>query len=142
MVYSFGVIDECFPDRQKHRGSHVYTEEFIKSLVEKYPLKNDLRKNDVGAYMYFHKHGLLDKFYPKRVRPITKAKRKPTTTETRQKISSSLKSYNNSHPRNSEWCRKIANGVSEHWRSVPKNDSIENSITETVVYEAKRPKKL
>lgn len=45
------------------------TEEFIKELVKKYPLKNDLRKNDVGAYVYFHKHNLLDKYYPKRLLP-------------------------------------------------------------------------
>lgn len=74
LVYSFGVVDECFPDRQKHRKPHVYTEQFINALVKKYPLKNDLRKNDVGAYVYFHKHGLLDKFYPKRIRSLKNRK--------------------------------------------------------------------
>ena len=31
--------------------------------------------------------------------------------ETAQKISQSLKSYNATHPRNPEWCKKISDGL-------------------------------
>ena len=72
IIVKLGLEDKCFPNRRKnqyHREKHNYTQEFIEELVKKYPLKNDLRKNDVGAYMYFHKHNLLDKYYPKRLLP-------------------------------------------------------------------------
>lgn len=43
--------------------------------------------------------------------------------ETAQKISNSLKSYNATHPRNPEWCRKISDGLKAdtggYWSKVP-----------------------
>lgn len=39
--------------------------------------------------------------------------------ETAQKISNSLKSYNATHPRNPEWCQKIADGVHDYWQQIP-----------------------
>ena len=64
-MIKYGLGKICFPQNAK-RKSHVYSEEFILSIVEKYPTKKLLRQNDCGAYQYFWEHGLLDKFYPKR----------------------------------------------------------------------------
>ena len=63
-----GLGKYCFPENVK-RKPHKYTNEFIESLDKKYPIKNDLRKNDCGAYQYMWEHGLLDQYYPKRLNP-------------------------------------------------------------------------
>lgn len=43
--------------------------------------------------------------------------------ETAQKISNSLKSYNATHPRNPQWCKKISDGLKAdtggYWSKVP-----------------------
>lgn len=50
--------------------------------------------------------------------------------ETAQKISNSLKSYNATHPRNPEWCQKIANGVHGYWKQIsPKKNVGQDGTT-------------
>lgn len=43
--------------------------------------------------------------------------------ETAQKISQSLKSYNATHPRNPEWCKRISDGLRTdtggYWSHIP-----------------------
>ena len=54
----------CFPEKQKHKRPHCYTEEFILDIVKKCPRKVDLRKLDPAVHQYLFEHGLLYKYYP------------------------------------------------------------------------------
>ena len=60
-----GLIDKCFPNKQKHKDSHNYTEKFILEVVKKCPRKIDLRKYDPAIHQYLFEHGLLYNYYPK-----------------------------------------------------------------------------
>ena len=39
--------------------------------------------------------------------------------ETASKISSSLKSYNATHPRDDNWCKLISAGLQKYWSQIP-----------------------
>ena len=41
------------------------------------------------------------------------------STQTRQKISSTLKSYNATHPRSESHCKKISDGLHHYWGQIP-----------------------
>ncbi len=62
--------DVCFPNRIKYKvfdewgKKREYTEDFLKEIKEKYPLKKDLRKNDAAAYRWLYKNNRLYEFYP------------------------------------------------------------------------------
>lgn len=44
--------------------------------------------------------------------------------ETAQKISSTLKSYNATHPRSESYCKKISDGLRNYWEQIqPKSDN-------------------
>lgn len=44
--------------------------------------------------------------------------------QTRQKISSTLKSYNATHPRSESYCKKISDGLQHYWKQIkPKSDN-------------------
>lgn len=79
-MVKYGLGKICFPQNAK-RKSNVYTEDFIKELVKKYPSKKTLRENDCGAYQYFWEHGLLDRFYPRHCLHPENFSKKGTTTE-------------------------------------------------------------
>ena len=55
--------------------------------------------------------------------------------ETAQKISNSLKSYNATHPRNPQWCQKIADGVHGYWEQIPqrKKDDGEHATIDDIM---------
>ena len=69
MLHTFicknNLSDICFPNKQKHKNPHNYTEEFILDVVKKCPRKIDLRNYDVAVHNYLFEHGLLYKYYPK-----------------------------------------------------------------------------
>ena len=48
--------------------------------------------------------------------------------ETAQKISASLKAYNATHPRNSQWCKKISDGLKAdtggYWAHIKPKDNV------------------
>ena len=68
-LYNFiqknNLSDICFPNKQKHKNAHNYTEDFILSVVKKCPRKIDLRNYDPAIHQYLFEHGLLYKYYPK-----------------------------------------------------------------------------
>ena len=43
--------------------------------------------------------------------------------ETASKISSSLKSYNATHPRDDNWCKLISAGLQKYWSQIPPKDN-------------------
>ena len=43
--------------------------------------------------------------------------------ETASKISSSLKAYNATHPRDENWCNLISAGLQRYWSQIPKDSS-------------------
>ena len=69
MLYNFiqknNLSDTCFPNKQKHKNAHNYTEDFILNIVKKCPRKVDLRNYDPAIHQYLFEHGLLYKYYPK-----------------------------------------------------------------------------
>lgn len=78
LVKKYGLGKICFPNNIK-RKPYVYTDEFIESMVKKYPLKKDLRKYESGVHQYLWEHGLLDKYYPKRLFPLQENFKKTAT---------------------------------------------------------------
>ena len=60
--------------------------------------------------------------------------------ETAQKISNSLKSYNATHPRNPQWCKKISDGLKAdtggYWSKVPpkKNTGQDGTTMDDLVF--------
>ena len=58
---------------------------------------------------------------------------------TKQKISRSLKSYNATHPRNPEWCKKISDGLRTdtggYWSKIPpkQTDDGEHATIEDIM---------
>lgn len=66
--------------------------------------------------------------------PKYKRQDRSVSPETAQKISNSLKSYNATHPRNPEWCKKISNGLRAdtggYWSKIrPKQDDTQSGTT-------------
>ena len=55
--------------------------------------------------------------------------------ETKQKISSTLKSYNASHPRSSEYRQNLSNGLKSYWEKIPtkKNQGEDGTTIEDIM---------
>ena len=55
--------------------------------------------------------------------------------EVRSKISSSLKSYNATHPRSSEYRQNLSNGLKSYWEKIPtkKNQGEDGTTIEDIM---------
>ena len=64
------------------------------------------------------------------IRKTYKRQDRSVSPETAQKISKSLKSYNATHPRSPEWCKKISDGLRSdsggYWSKIPQIKNIED----------------
>lgn len=62
------------------------------------------------------------------VQKTYKRQDRSVSPETAQKISNSLKSYNATHPRNPQWCKKISDGLKAdtggYWSKVPPKKNV------------------
>lgn len=66
-IYKQNLNAICFP-YVKRTKPYVYTEQFIKQIVEKYPSKKLLREKEARVYQYLWEYGLLETYYPKRIK--------------------------------------------------------------------------
>lgn len=67
-MIKLGLKYECFPrlkDYKEPKVPYKYTEDFISKIVKKYPIKNDLRKNEMAVYQWLYSHGKLYDYYEK-----------------------------------------------------------------------------
>ena len=51
-----------------------------------------------------------------------KRKTRSVSPTTKQKISSTLKSYNATHPRTDAHKQRISNGLKDYWKQIPSGD--------------------
>lgn len=67
-MIKMGLKYECFPklkNYKKPKLPYEYTEDFILEIVKKYPIKNDLRKNETAVYQWLYSHNKLYDYYEK-----------------------------------------------------------------------------
>lgn len=78
-MIKLGLKYECFPrlkDYKEPKVPYKYTEDFISKIVKKYPIKNDLRKNEMAVYQWLYSHGKLYDYYEKPPKKYEKIFRK------------------------------------------------------------------
>ena len=65
MIY-MNISKECFPNGRclTMKTKYIYTEDFLKQIKQKYPIKKDLRKNEFRVYRWLWKNNRLYEFYP------------------------------------------------------------------------------
>lgn len=68
LMNRLGIKKKCFPNStfvDNMKEDYVYTDEFIRKMVDKYPLRKLLRKNETAVYMYLARHHILYDYYDK-----------------------------------------------------------------------------
>ena len=68
LMNRLGIKKKCFPNStfvENMKKDYVYNDDFIRKMVDKYPVRKLLRKNETAVYMYLARHHILYDYYDK-----------------------------------------------------------------------------